>query len=437
MIKKIFLFSKHPISINIILNTIGNYLNVFFTALFAFFLVRILSPVEYGTLSVLLGIAYTLANVLDFGVSASLYSYLPPLLEKKTEKIYAFLKTALFYQTAFSFITVTLLFIFFPMIDRYFLKTNAPVWELFLTTFSVLFLIWQNYASNSLLAAKRVFQATFFLNASNIAKTLLLFILFYFKKTNISTIIFTFGIFGPLVYFLFLFFGKKYVIRQIIKAQIKKEELKLSYTFVYFLASQFSNFGTRIDLFLLSYFFPKTALLGYYGLSSKIILTLFAAISSVTQVLSPHFSLVKEKKELIKLLKRSFLYLLLPTFLFILLILTPSFIFKLAFTEKFNQTAKITKALAFSYLFLPLSNIPYLYFLYTKKNPQKILIANIIFFLIAFLGNYFLIPIKKAFGPPIAIFAAILTSFSYILFLMIKDLKTTFDKPQNKPRENV
>lgn len=422
MVKRVFQFVKTPTTIQIAINTLGTYLNVFFTAFFAFVLVRILNPSQYGTLSVLLGIAYVLANVLDLGVSASIYSYLPLLLEKKTAQIYRFLKTTFFYQTIFAIFIIVLLFIFFPLLDRLFLKTEAPFWELWLTTFSVLFLIWQNYALNSLLAAKRVFQSNLFLNLSNLAKTILLFLLIYLKLANIGTIIFTFGIFGPLIFFLFLFLKKKYIFFQIAKAKIRKEEFRFSYTLTYFFASQFFNLGTRMDLFLLSYYFPKSELLGYYGLSTKIILTLFAAVSSVTQVLSPQFATGKPQ-QIKHLLKKSAFYLLLPTFLFIFLILTPNQIFYLAFTEKFSQTALITKALAAAYLFYSLGNIPYLYFLYTTKNPKKILIANLIFFSITSFGSFFLIPQKQAFGPPIAIFLALALAIGYLAAEMVINLK--------------
>src|SRR3989304_10411484 len=132
-------FIKKPTSRDIIINTIGNYLNVVFIAFFAFLLVRILAPSQYGVLSFLLGIAYVLANILDFGTTASIYSYLPVMIEKKQKNIYIFLKTIFSYQTGFSAIVITLLLIFFPYLDKIFFKTNAPSWELYITTFSVLF----------------------------------------------------------------------------------------------------------------------------------------------------------------------------------------------------------------------------------------------------------------------------------------------------------
>ncbi len=426
MISRFFSFLKQPTSKQVIINTIGNYLNVVFTAFFAFLLVRVMNPVEYGVLSVLLGIAYVLANILDFGVSATIYSYVPTLLEKDQKKLFRFLKTTFTIQSFFAFIVVGLLFIFFHWLDKVFFKTHAPWWELYLTIFSVIFLIWQNYAINLLLAAKRIFQAQFFLNLSNLLKTLAIFLLIFLKLLNIATIIFTFGIFGPILFFLFLFFEKKHLFSKLLKAEIKKEEFKFSYTLTYFIASQFFYLGTRMDLFLLSFYFPKTPEVGYYGLSTKIILTLFASISSVTQVLSPLFANLKNKDEIKPLLKKSLVYCLIPTGLFVILFLTPNQIFYLAFTEKFAQTANITKLLAAAYILYPLANIPLLFLLYTVKKPKYILIGNLIFFIIITLGCYFLIPIKGVFGAPMAIFFAILVEFIYLAIITNKEIRQFF-----------
>ncbi len=422
MPQRIVNFIKKPTSKQVIINTIGNYLNVFFTALFALILVRILSPSQYGVLSVLLGIAYVLANILDFGVSATIYSYLPPMIEARAENLYRFLKSTFFYQTLFSAIVIFLLFWTFPYLDRVFFKTEAPWWELYLTTFSVLFLLWQNYGLNSLFAAKRFLSANLYLNLSNLIKTALIFLLYYLKLINVGSIIFIFGILGPIIFFILLFFEKKHIFYKIAQAEVKKEEFRFGYTMTYFFASQFFNLGTRMDLFLLSYFRSKTEV-GYYGLASKIILTLLASITSITQVLSPAFSRAKTKKEIRSLFKTGFLYLLIPAGLFFLLFLTPNQIFYLVFTPKFAQTAAITKAISLPYIIYALGNLPLLYVLYTIKKPSIILITNVIFFVIMTAGCYYLIPIKGVFGPPLAIFLALYLSVFYLSLTALLEYK--------------
>ena len=422
MIPKIFYFIKKPTSLNIIINSLGNVVNVGFITFFALVLVRILPPIQYGSLSVLLGIAYVLANVLDFGTSATIYSYLPQKIEKR-ENIHQFLKTIFAFQTIFSSIIVLLLFIFFPYLDKILFKTGVSQWELYLTAFSVLFLIWQNYAMNALFAAKRFFQANLYLNLSNALKTLALLIIIFVNQISVGRVIFIFGILGPLLFFIFLFFEKKHHFIKLAKAPIERKEFRFSYTLTYFLGMQFFNLASRIDLFLLSFFYPQTSLLGHYGLAQKIILTLMASVTSITQVLSPSMANVSEKKEAKKQLINGLYYLLIPSFLYLLLALTPSFIFEIVFTKKYLPTAAITHLLSLSYAFLPIINLFQIFLLYTRKKPVYILKANFIFFLIALLGNWFFIPKFNVFAPAIVYGIGFLISAIYLFWATIKEYR--------------
>ena len=421
MIQRISNFIKKPTSKNIVINTIGNYLNVVFIAFFAFLLVRILAPSQYGVLSVLLGIAYVLANILDFGTTASIYSYLPVMIEKKHKNIYIFLKTVLFYQTIFSLIIICLLFIFFPYLDKVFFKTGAPWWELYVTTFSVLFLVWQNYAINALFAAKRFLKANIFLNLSNLIKTIIIFILIPLHLITVGSIIFVFGIIGPIVFFILLFFEKKHIVFNILKASVKKEEFRFGYTITFFIASQFFNLAQRMDLFLLSYFLSKSPEVGYYGLAQKIILTVIASIASITQVLSPGFSKISTKEEVRREFKTGIVYLLIPTAFFIALFFTPNVIFYIFFTEKFAQTAIITKTLTWPYIVYTFLNLPLLFLLYTVKKPTYILVANLAIFLVITFGCYYLIPKMKVAGPPYAL------AISFFVGFIILSLTSYFE----------
>lgn len=410
MLARILNFAKKPTSRDILVNTIGNYLNVFFTAFFAFLLVRVMQPSNYGVLSVLLGIAYVLANILDFGTTASIYSYLPPLLEKRRKDLYVFLKTILFYQTGFSAVVITLLFIFFPYLDRAFFKTGAPRWELYVTTFSVLFFIWQNYAINALNAAKQFMKSNIFLNTSNVIKTATIIALIPLGLINVGSIIFVFGILGPAIFFALLFFDKKHVMGKIIKAPVERSQFRFGYTITYFVASQFLYLSQRMDLFLLSYFLSKSPEIGYYGLAQKIILTVIASIVSITQVLSPNFSKIKTRDEVFHQLKHSLFYMLIPATLFVLLYLTPNQVFYIFFTEKFGETAAITKALSLPFMIYVFINIPGLFLLYTVKKPAVILFSNIVLFLVVTVGCIILIPKYGPYGPPYALAIAFLVN---------------------------
>jgi O-antigen/teichoic acid export membrane protein len=395
-------------------------MNVFFTAFFAFLLVRVMQPSNYGVLSVLLGIAYVLANILDFGTTASIYSYLPPLIEQRKNNLYSFLKTILFYQTSFSAVVITLLFIFFPYLDRVFFKTGAPNWELYVTTFSVLFFIWQNYAINALNAAKQFLKANIFLNLSNIIKTATIIAFIPLGLINVGSIIFVFGILGPAIFFILLFFDKKHVMKRIVQAPVDKKQFRFGYTITYFIASQFLYLSQRMDLFLLSYFLTRSPEIGYYGLAQKIILTVIASIASITQVLSPNFTRITTKEEAAYQFRHGLLYMLIPAALFLLLFITPNWVFYLFFTEKFAQTAQLTKALSLPFIIYVFINLPGLFLLYTIKKPSVILVSHLVLFLVTTVGCIILIPKFGPYGPPYALAAAFFIS---LIILSVASLR--------------
>lgn len=422
MVSKILNFIKRPTSFDIIVNTVGNYLNIFFTALYALILVRILNPSLYGTLSVLLGIAYVLANILDFGTTATIYSSVPLMYEKKSYRLYHFIKSTFFFQSLFSIIVIGFLLITFPFLDKVFFKTHAPLYELYLTTISVLFLIWQNFVQNIMYAAKKFVHANIYLNLANLAKTILLFVLLWLHIATVGWVIFIFGILGPLVFFALLFIEKKDFVFILAKGQIKKEEFKFGYTLTYFVASQFFNLGLRMDLFLLSFFMLRNDV-GYYGLAQKIILSIITTVISITQVLSPGFSKIKTKSDVTHHMKTGFLYLLLPSGLFLVLFLTPNWIFSLVFTDKFVRTAAIARALSLPFIIYSLGSLPMLFLLYTIKKPVYILVSNVIFFLILTAGCYYLIPRIGVRGPPWAILAAFIVAVAIQVVVMVKEFR--------------
>lgn len=420
MRRKLINFFNKPTSRDIIVNTFGNYLNVFFTIFFVILLARLFSRPDMGVYSILFGISYVLANLLDFGTTATIYSYLPPLIESKAENLFRFIKSTFYYQSLFSLIVIILLFISFPYLDKHFFKTHAPTLVLYITTISVLFFIWQNFVLNILFAAKKFFKANLYLNLSNILKTVILFYLIFSKNLTVGSVIFVFGIVGPIIFFALLFIEKKDFVFILLKSEVKREEFRFSYALPNFIASQFFNLGLRMDLFLMSYF-TSLGNVADYGLAQKIILVLLTTLISITQVLSPSFANIKTKSEIMHKIKHGLIYMALPTFLFFILFITPNFIFHLVLTDKYQQLPAVSRALALAFLIYPVVNIPMLFLLYTVKKPSYVLISNIIFFLIVSIGCYILIPKYGVFGPPYIIFGAFATQGIIMMFATVKE----------------
>lgn len=421
MILRLKTLLKDPTSKNVIINTIGNYLNVAFTAFFALILVRILDPDAYGVMSVLLGIAYVLANVLEFGTAATIYSTIPALLEKNEKQLYRFIKSTFFFQSIFAVSALTVLVIFFPWLDRVFFKTDAPIWELYLTAIAVLLFIWQNFLTNILFAAKRFFRANLYINAANITKTLFILAIAYFDTVSVGNVIVAFGIVGPMTYFALVLWRNQKLVHDMKEAPVKKEDFQFKYTMTYFASSQFYNLGLRMDLFLLSYFGLREEV-GYYGLSQKIILTIVASIVSISQVLSPKFATIKTREEALRMMKIGMSYMIIPSVVLVLLHFTPSWVFEVVFTKTYAPATDVTHLIALPFILSAFGTIPMLFLLYTLRKPVHILISNIAFFLIISIGSYLLIPEKGMYGPPFAIFLAFIVAVGYQTLIVIRQI---------------
>lgn len=424
MLKKITSFIRHPTSINVIINTVGTYLNIFFTAFFAFILFRLLTPSEFGIYSVLLSISYILSNILDLGTTATIYSYVPVKINKKRELL-VFVKSIFLYQTIFSGVIILVLILFFPFLDKIFFKTGASMTVFWFTAISTLFFIWQNFLQNCLYAAKQFISTNIYINLANIIKALAVFLLIALKIVSVGSIIFVFGIVTPLAFFLLVIFQKRRTVIPLLKTEINIKEFRFGYTFTYFLGSQFYNLSLRTDLFLLSFFRSKTEV-GYYAAAQKVILTIYSTIISVTQVLSPLFSSIKNKQELKTTLKRGFYYLLMPAGLFLLTIITPNQLYNLFFTNKYaGDTITIVHLLSIPFAISTFANLPAIFILYTLKKPKFILISNIIQFIVVATGCYFFIPKYGVYAPPIAILAASLFGNGYLTIMAIKQYKNS------------
>lgn len=383
-------FARRPTSVNIVVNTGGSVLNVLFGAFIHFLLFRIMNPIEYGVLSIWLSITYVMAAMLDFGTTAAIYGYLPPLLSERKNELYNFLKSLLVYQAVLGAVSAIVLLFVFPIADTVFFKTHAPHSLIFVTILAIVIFIVQNFTINILYASRDFLRANIFINTANLLKVLLLLLLVPLNRTDTTTIFSVITIGGAVLFFIPVILTRGSIVAKVWRATLTRRAIKLRYTFTYLLATQIFNLGQRMDLFLLSYFGLK-ADAGYYAASQKILLSIASAIISVTQVLSPQFAHIKTRKEFRNIARQSILYLSVPAFIFALLIITPQSIFD-SYLEKFARASTLARQLAPAFIIYAFANFPLLFLLYTVKKPTAILIANITFFATMSLGSFFLIP---------------------------------------------
>lgn len=426
--KLIRLFTQRPHAQNILINLFGNYISFFFAAFYIVFLVRVFEPEPFGVLSILLIISYVLANILNFGMPASIYAHVPELLSSR-EKTFDFIKTNFLLLSVLSGSVLIALFFVIEPLDRMFIKIDAPRNYYALAFIGTQLFIWQNYIRDILNAAGKFLHINIAVNISNVIKMIILVYLTLTHQLTIVNTLVTLQIIGPLVVFLVVLFERRWIVTSFMNSKTQLSNIKFGYTAMYFFAMQMFNIASRADIFFIS-FYLTTAEVGYYSLSQRIVLAIVTSVDSITQVLSPQFSQAKSQNDVYKLLKHSFVFMLLPAIIFLGVILTPSQIYSFVFTHSYDPAILATRALSFAYILYPFLAASVLFFLYTVKKPHHVLIVNLILFGSILFSGSTIVPKIGLYGPAVAYMIGFLLISVYIFTQFKKEM--TLLKKQEK-----
>lgn len=418
---RIIRFLRLPTTKDVFVNTVGSYVNVAFATFYTIFLARVFDRVEFGVLSVLLVFSYVLANILSFGMPASIYAHLPDIA-KDGERAMEFLKSNVFLLMG---LAGTALFVIFGVsgyIDKNFFKLDAPSVYYALALTGTFLYVLQNFVRDSLNAIGEFLHINIAVNISNFVKASILIILAMQSRITIGNTLAVLGIVGPLVVFAVVLFERRWIVSSLVQTRISKKAIKIGYTVQYFIATQLFMIATRVDLFLVAFFLlPGDK--GDYGLSQRIALAIVTTTDSITQVLSPQFAKAHTPSKILKLFRKGFMYMILPSAIFVAASFTPTGIYDLFFTTKFTQSVPITKLLSIAYIPFNFAAVMILFFLYSIRKPKYVLVANFILVVILLVGNVLFIPSLGLFGPPIAAVAAFTTVLVFLTGSFVREFR--------------
>lgn len=391
---------KDTVTKNVIINTLGNYLGFFIGGLYTILLFRFFDPYQFGVLSILLALSYLLANVLSFGIPATLYATIPSLLPDK-EKAYDFLKSNFIFQTTLASASLLLIYALLPHYDMRLFKLDLPNYYYAITLISTLLYIWQNFIRDAMNAAERFLQINTATNISNIVKIILIVWLGFQGKLTIAMTIVILGIVGPLIVFFAVLIGRRQIVRSLTQHKIVRSHIKLRFTMPYFISTQLFNLTTRADLFLIAYFLT-TVDAGHYSVAQRVIFVIITSIDSITQVLSAEFSKVSLRKDVIKLTRRAFYYMAIPSTILLVLAGLPSFIYELLIPPAYSPSIPLVRSLSLTYIPFAFDAALLLFFLYTLRKPEFVLFVNILMLLLVTIFHILLIPRMGINGPAIS-----------------------------------
>ncbi len=388
-----------PHSKNVIINTLGTYIGFVFSGLYIIFFVRALTPVEFGTLSILQAFSYLLTNLLSFGMPASVYAHLPSHRHNRQE-LAQYILSNLLVMTLFSSLSLIAIYTFMIDIDTTYLKTFSPNIHFILMLVGTQLYIWQNYLSDTLNASGHFLHINISNNVSHVVRMAVLIALALTDSLSVGSILFVMGFIGPSVVFIRTAIRWRSFMGEIMRNSLSRRTVRLSYTFTYYVATQLYQIASRADLFIVSYFLTRPEV-GFYGLSQKILLAIATSSDSITQVLSAQFAKVQTRQEATSLLRSMSTYMLLPMGLFAGALLMPQQVYTLIFSAEYDTSTFLTKTLAGAYIFTPLISGSLLFFLYTIRKPTYLLISNSILCATVLILNTSLVPRMRLYAPAI------------------------------------
>ena len=284
------------------------------------------------------------------------------------------------------------------------------------------FFIWQNFVRDVLNAAGKFLHINVALNISNALKVVILMWLAYKGILGITQALIVLGIIGPSIVFVYVLYRRRWVFRAMLSAKKSRSDIRIQYTLMFFAATQIFQLATRADLFLVSYFLTRPEV-GFYGLSQRIILAVITSSDSITQVMSPQFAKIKTQGEVVKMLKHSFAYMLIPSAMFLGGLVLPSVVYEFVFGSGYAPSTLLTRVLSIAYLPYSFLAAALLFFLYTIKKPVYLLITNILFFVIIVSLNLVWIPQLGLFGPALTYGIAFITVSAYVGYVFIKEMR--------------
>lgn len=409
MIKKFFDYNKDD---SLIRDSFILFVATMFANLAAFFyhfyMGRVLGPVDYGILGVVLSIAY-IVSVPSTVIQTTITKFIADLMARKKEKeVSSLYKTALFKFFLFSII----LFVLFLVLSSFladFLKINVLTLVVFSPVFIFAFLL---PVGRGLLQGKQEFKKlgfNLFLEAfSKLVLGILLVYVGFHIYGAIAGIVLAF-----VVAFFYLYFGNIGI-----KSKTKFDMSKVyKFGMPVFLSLLILTLYYTIDVFLVKHYFSELEA-GYYAALSLIGKIVFFASVAISTVMFPKVAdlYARDKRTKHILYKSMFFISFMGVFIILCYLLFPKLIVSILLGNAFIE---ISSYLWMFGVVMLLFSLTYLLVFYNLSVNRKSFLLYLLFVLIAevFIILFYHVSLK------IIIFELILLNLSSFILMLIYTLR--------------
>ncbi|MHA1251267.1 MAG: lipopolysaccharide biosynthesis protein [Candidatus Helarchaeota archaeon] len=387
---------NRKISKNIIFIFIGNLIYAFVSFINQSFLAVNLGPSKYGNFSLLYAILNIILILSSFGLDISFVRFGAEYYSNK--EMYEFIQLSKF---TLKIRIITLIFIVFfgiifsPLISKFLLKN-----ELLISSLTFIFLGSFGYSLfefiKTFLQSKQDFKK--YIICINLYIFLILFFLFIlkiFSALNLLNSVLVFSFTPYIVLLISSFFIKFNFFKKKNKKKIPYK--KILFFNIYIIISNIcSMFFNRIDIFYLN-FFLSPIFVGYYSVSFQIANIITIITNSLTFILLPKISSLKDLDMIRSSYKKILIYCSILYLFIIPIIFLAPFLIQLVYTKVYNDSIPIFQILILSIgtslIINPLSTI-----LYRINQPKVLMIIIIIELLLILILEPFFIIIFQIYG---------------------------------------
>lgn len=395
---------------------VSTLVNKVFHFLLFLFLIRHLSPSDYGIYSLVWAYLGFFNPFIDLGTTNYGLVFLPKSKKEAYDRL-----------ISLRIIIGLFVFLIFNLSSLVFFKKK----ELFYYAFFVSITIFSNVWSGTYLIINSIKQKVIL---SSIISTLfniffvLLIIIFYLFSKNLFSIFMAIGLSFLFYWLINIVLVNREIghFKFIIDYQFFTNILKKSIFFVFI--SFFASLRYRLDVFLLNYFFSSKEV-GVYSAGYKFIDAFILIAGSYSIVAQPIFSRLSiDKNALLKKVKKDTIFLLLISITVSgLFFLFGPFFLPLVFTIKYLEGINIARYLVLSLPLIYLNSIFY-NTLYSMNKIEKVLIIFILQAVIALILNYLFIP-KLSYNAPVIMTIA---SEIFSLVMSFSLVKYYFNRYENR-----
>lgn len=396
----------------------ANFLEAISAFVIIIILARTLQPERFGLYTTYINFILLTTSILDLGIGASLIRFLP---------VSSAIKKRLFIKTAvnFSFITalfVALLILVFNQPVNYYVFLSTVNFKLiFFISLGTLLLIVYSLLTQILQAKLLFSQAALASYIYTLTRFSLIFFLFYSQKLNMDSAVIVTAL-TPLPSLIFM------IIKFIKNHEIGFGSLKYLQKILHFsrwIAVVHLNaaINLRVDTIMLLNLSGAYAT-GIYAAAAKPAAFLPLLNNSYSRVISPQFSILKRKSEIINFLKKAFFGSSILCLADVFLIFTAPLYMNLLYGYQYQDSIMVIRFLLLamipSLLSFPLINS----IIYTFIKPQLITIITIVQSLLFILGSLILIPNFGVYGLIWSLLLSNLMIFFSSLFIVVNHLKS-------------